>query len=154
MLGPMTFSISEKIELRRATPDDFGMAMNLYLVTMKPLTAALMTWDETKQSTSFAKQWNVRDAQVIVFEGRDVGWLQIAEMPSELFLQQLFISPAYQRRGIGTRVLQSLVEHWRTVGKPVALTVLKNNPARNLYERLGFNVVGEIGVKFQMRRAF
>ena len=142
----------EKIELRRATLQDFDMALSLYLVTMKPLTAELMTWDESKQSTSFAEQWNVEDVQIITFEGRNVGWVQSAEMASENFLQQLFVTPQYQGRGIGSIVLQNLLKHWERMGKPVVLTVLKNNPARRFYERHGFTVVGEVGVKFQMRR--
>lgn len=141
-----------EIDLRAATPEDFDMALKLYLVTMKPLTAELMTWDETKQSTSFAAQWHVEDVQIITFEGRTVGWMQAAETPSEIFLQQLFVSPEYQGRGIGSKVVQTLLQGWQATGKPVVLNVLKNNPARNLYARLGFVIVGEEGVKFQMRR--
>ena len=147
MLGPMVSFTAERIELRQATPEDFDMALNLYLVTMKPLTAELTTWDENKQSTGFAEQWNVEDVQIITLEGRDVGWIQAAEMASEIFLQQLFISPEYQGRGIGSKVLRTLLQHWERAGKPVVLTVLKNNPARRLYERHGFAVVAEVGVK-------
>jgi ribosomal protein S18 acetylase RimI-like enzyme len=150
MLSSM--SSAGRVELRPATPEDFGMALELYLVTMKPLTTELMTWDEAKQSTSFAEQWDVKDVQIIILEGRAVGWIQAAETPSEIFLQQLFVSPQYQRRGIGSEVLQNLLSRWEATGKPVVLNVLKNNPARNLYQRLGFSVVAEVGVKFQMRR--
>jgi hypothetical protein len=72
---------AEKIGLRRATPEDFEMALNLYLVTMKPLTAELVTWDENKQSTFFAEQWNVDDVQIITREGRNVGWVQQPRWP-------------------------------------------------------------------------
>jgi ribosomal protein S18 acetylase RimI-like enzyme len=141
-----------RIELKRATPGDFDMALNLYLVTMKPLTAELMTWDENKQSAGFAEQWNVNNVQIITLEGQSVGWVQAAETASEIFLQQLFVSPEYQGRGIGSKVLQTLLRHWKKTGKPVVLTVLKNNPARRLYERYGFTVVGEVGVKLRMSR--
>jgi ribosomal protein S18 acetylase RimI-like enzyme len=154
MLGSMSVSAAGKIQLRPATPADFDMALNLYIVTMKPLTAELMTWDENKQSAGFAQQWNVDDAQIITFDGRNVGWLQAAETASEIFLQQLFVSPEYHGRGIGTKVLRDLLKHWQTTGKPVVLNVLKNNPVRSLYERLGFSVVGEVGVKLHMRRNF
>lgn len=119
---------------------------------MKPLTAALMPWDENKQSAGFAEQWKLQDVQIITVEGRTVGWLQAAETASEIFLQQLFVSPDYQGQGIGSKVLQTLLKSWERTGKPVVLTVLKNNPARRLYERHGFVVVAEVGVKLQMRR--
>jgi ribosomal protein S18 acetylase RimI-like enzyme len=148
----MTSGLADKIGLRRATPADFDMARRLYLVTMKPVTAELMTWDENKQSTGFAEQWKLEDVQIITVEGHSVGWLQAAETPSEIFLQQLFVSPEYQGRGIGSKVLHTLLKSWERTGKPVVLTVLKNNPARRLYERHGFAVVAEVGVKLQMRR--
>lgn len=128
------------------------MALNLYLVTMKPLTAELMAWDENKQAGSFAEQWNIEDVQIITLGGKSVGWVQASEMASEIFLQQLFVSPECQNRGIGSKVLQALLKDWERTAKPVVLTVLKNNPARHLYERHGFIVVGEVGVKLRMRR--
>jgi ribosomal protein S18 acetylase RimI-like enzyme len=36
-----------------------------------------------------------------------------------------------------------VLDEARRSGKPVALQVLKVNPARRLYERLGFSVTGE-----------
>lgn len=133
-------------------PADFHMARNVYLVTMRPLTSELMTWDESRQSSGFAEQWKVEDVQIIVVDGKTVGWVQAAEMDSEIFLQQFFIEPEFQGRGIGSQVLESLLALWK---KPVILTVLRNNPAhQRLYERHGFTVVGEAGVKIKMRRMF
>jgi ribosomal protein S18 acetylase RimI-like enzyme len=36
---------------------------------------------------------------------------------------------------------------------PVTLKVLKGNPAKRLYDRLGFEIVGEDDIQFYMRRA-
>jgi GNAT superfamily N-acetyltransferase len=94
-----------------------------------------------------------RRSAVVTIDGKDVGWLQVSETQTEIRLQQFFISPDRQRTGIGTDVLRSLLAKWRATGKPIALTVLKNNPARRLYERFGFSLVGEMGVKYEMRRS-
>jgi ribosomal protein S18 acetylase RimI-like enzyme len=153
-LDPMASPSAEKIELMPAVPDDFDMALNLYLSSMEPLTAALMTWDENKQTAGFREQWNLKDVQIITLDGRTIGWVQTAELATEIFLQQLFVSHEYQGRGVGSRVLEALLQRWERTGKPVVLMVLKNNPARRLYERHGLAVVGEIGVKLQMRRNF
>jgi len=64
----------------------------------------------------------------------------------------MFVVPAQQRRGIGTRVLRMLIDEWTPTGRPVVLGVLKNNPARRLYDRLRFIVTGETEMKFMMRR--
>jgi ribosomal protein S18 acetylase RimI-like enzyme len=140
------------ITLRLATSEDYAFALRLYLSTTRPYAEELMTWDEHKQVASFAEQWKLEDVRVIGVDGLDVGWFQARESSSEILLQQLFIAPGHQRAGIGTAVFRALLAGWTTSGKPVVLTVLKNNPARRLYERLGFSVVGEAGVKFAMKR--
>jgi GNAT superfamily N-acetyltransferase len=138
--------------LRLGMATDYTFALAVYLSTMRPYTEELMVWDEQKQIASFARQWKLEDVRVICADGCDVGWLQAIETPSEIILQQFFVVPEHQRAGIGTEVLASLLAHWKPTAKPIVLTVLKNNPARRLYERFGFFVVGEVGAKVQMRR--
>ncbi len=142
--------MKDDIELRPACAADFAMAIDLYLTTMQPYTAALMVWDEAKQRESFASQWSLQATKIIVHQGRDVGWLDVGTSDVETLLRQFFISPECQGKGIGSQVLRQLIEGWSETDAPVSLTVLKNNPARRLYERFGFTVVGEVGVKFQM----
>jgi GNAT superfamily N-acetyltransferase len=145
--------MTDSIRLRRATAADYAFALDLYLRTMQPYTEELMVWDEQQQIASFAKHWDVEDVRVISADGRDVGWLQATETPTEIVLEQFFVAPERQRAGIGAQVLRGLLAGWKLTGKPLALTVLKNNPARRFYERFGFSVVGETGVKFEMRRS-
>ncbi|SEI19785.1 GNAT family N-acetyltransferase [Tardiphaga sp. OK245] len=144
--------MNTRIELRPAQQDDFAMALDLYLTTMQPYTAELMTWDDVKQRESFTVQWKPEASEVIVFEGQAIGWFEAHTIETGTLLQQFFIAPECQGKGIGTQVLEHLLERWSKTGMPVFLTVLKNNPARRLYERFGFVVIGEVGVKFQMRR--
>jgi GNAT superfamily N-acetyltransferase len=70
---------------------------------------------------------------------------------STLFLGQLYLSGHMQRQGIGTGVLQMLIEEARRAGKPVTLGVVKINPARRLYERLGFQRTHEDRHKVYMQ---
>lgn len=143
--------MAHEIELRPATAGNYAFALDLYLSAMRPYTEALMVWDEDKQRDSFAAQWVLDDVRIIAFQGRDIGWLQAAAGPTEIQLQQFFVAPEERGRGVGTHVLAELLRAWRTVAKPVVLTVLKNNPARHLYERAGFSRTGEAGVKYLMR---
>src|SRR5262249_16528242 len=126
----------ENTALRRAGPRDYAFALSLYLESMAPYAAELITWNEDHQRSGFARQWRPADTYVITLGNRDVGWLQYKESPSEVFLQQFFVSPRFQRQGVGTATLRRLLAAWRDAGKSVGLTVLKNNPARRLYERL------------------
>lgn len=91
------------------------------------------------------------EVRIVTFNGSDVGWLQVQESLTEVRLLQFFIAPNQQRKGIGTEVLRNLLAAWEATAKPVVLSVLKNNPARRLYERLGFSEVGDTGVKYEMK---
>jgi GNAT superfamily N-acetyltransferase len=62
------------------------------------------------------------------------------------------LRPAFQNRGVGSIILNRLLANAAAKGKPVELSVLKNNPARRLYDRLGFAVVSEDEMKYFMRR--
>ena len=74
------------------------------------------------------------------------------ETAAEIRLQQFFVVPDRQGRGIRSEVLNLLVPVWDAASKPVVLTVLHNNSARRLYERFGFAVTGKDGVKLRMTR--
>lgn len=73
-----------------------------------------------------------------------MGVVQIEETLLEISLHQIAILPEYQRHGIGTAIIQSLMTQSLAVGKPLRLSVFQANPeVRCLYERLGFKVVSE-----------
>jgi ribosomal protein S18 acetylase RimI-like enzyme len=141
------------VELRPARPEDYDFALRLYMETIKPYTIAFFEWVDQEQEARFAAQYRVDETVIISHSGADIGWFASRESDAETTLLQFYIAPAYQRQGIGSQVLQGLIEQWRLAGKPIALGVLKNNPARRLYERLGFRIIGENDIKFFMRHS-
>ena len=107
--------------------------------------------DVARQRESFARQWHVAEVRITTSSGEDIGWLQTKTSDSTIFLGQFYLSRHMQRRGIGTRVLQMLIEEARRAGRPATLGVVKINPARRLYERLGFQRTHEDRHKVYMR---
>jgi GNAT superfamily N-acetyltransferase len=79
--------------------------------------------------------------EVIRFEGADIGVLRVERHDGHIQLDQLFILPSHQNRGIGARIVRELVREAREAGKPLRLRVLEVNPARKFYEREGFRVI-------------
>ena len=61
--------------------------------------------------------------------------------------------PEFRGRGIGTALVTELFAEADASGRSVSIHVERNNPARRLYERLGFQDVGEHGVYQLMERA-
>jgi ribosomal protein S18 acetylase RimI-like enzyme len=60
--------------------------------------------------------------------------------------------PSHQGAGLGTLLLYSLLGEADAARAPIRLRVLRTNPARRLYERLGFAVAGESATHFLMER--
>lgn len=54
------------------------------------------------------------------------------------------ILPEYRSKGIGTELLTSLLDHLKEKGyKQTSLSVQKNNPAVNLYQKVGYKIISE-----------
>jgi len=68
-----------------------------------------------------------------------------------LYLVQLFLEADSQGKGIGTQTLKRLMEEATTTNVPMTLGVVKTNPARRLYERLGFQITHEDDRKYYMK---
>jgi len=62
----------------------------------------------------------------------------------------MFVDVTFQRRGIGTEVIKRLFGEANEFNLAVRLNVVRINPARRLYERLGFRVTREDDRKLSM----
>lgn len=137
--------------LRQATDDDFDFLYHLHVATMKEYVEAVYGWDDAFQERYFKERFDPTPCQIVVVEGRDIGMVRVAESEGELYIDNIHILPEYQNRGIGTAILKDIQRSAEERGLPVALQVLRGNPARRLYERLGFAAVEEKETHTRMR---
>jgi ribosomal protein S18 acetylase RimI-like enzyme len=107
--------------------------------------------DKAAQEIGFQQQWDPAQVRIMVFDDADIGWLQTITQDDELFVAQMFVDRPFQRRGIGTEVMKRLIGAAAQANRTVRLNVAKINPARRLYERLGFQVTHEDDRKFYMK---
>ena len=138
------------IASRPAVPADQAFAERLYLATMRPLLAALNAWDGPAVRQRFREMYLQDEVTILLAGRRRIGWLQVTEQPDRLFLNQIHLVPDARGHGIGTRVLRDLLARAERNGQSVTLWVVRNNPARTLYERLGFRITGEDALKLRM----
>ena len=139
------------IELRPALDHDFEYCRRLYFGEMRWIIEELRL-DRTSQETTFRQQWNSTQVRLIALDGTDVGWVQTITEDDELFVAQMFVDSRFQRNGIGTEVMRRLISEATAFNLAVRLNVVRINPARRLYERLGFRVTHEDDRKFYMKR--
>src|SRR5215472_14355923 len=136
-----------QIALRPAVARDFEYCRRLYFSGMSKIIEELHL-DKTAQDASFREQWNETQVQIITLDGSDAGWLQTTTQDDGVFLAQLFVDAPFQRRGIGTAVMNCLITDAARANHTVRLAVVKINPAVRLYERLGFHITHEDDRKF------
>lgn len=55
-----------------------------------------------------------------------------------LYLYRLYIDDNYRNLGIGTKVMEKLIEMAKEMERDIELECFDNNPAIHLYERMGF----------------
>jgi len=95
------------------------------------------------QKRSYAQQYPSAVHYIVLQDDVPIGRILTEETEEVVVLVDLSLVSARQNQGIGTSLLQDLQRMAQGAGKKVRLHVLQHNPARRLYERLGFRVTGE-----------
>jgi GNAT superfamily N-acetyltransferase len=146
--------MSPDITFRQATEADAPLFYSVINQTMREFIVATWgAWNEERVLRESLQDSTSRNAKVIQYNGQDIGVLLVNEEPSHFQLQQVYLLPPFQRKGIGTQLVSSLVKNASAVGKPLRLRVLKVNSAKQFYEKLSFVVTGEDDEFFKMEIA-
>jgi ribosomal protein S18 acetylase RimI-like enzyme len=147
--------VSANLTLRPARDSDEAHLRRVYASTREE-ELAVVGWDDREKDAFLRQQFDAQDAQyrtypdasldVIEVNGLAAGRLYVARSPQELRIMDIALLPPYRNRGIGTSLLRDLLEEAAESGRRVTIHVEKFNPARALYERLGFSEAGDLGV--------
>jgi len=90
-------------------------------------------------------------ARIVTVGGADVGLLKVRREGDPWELMQVQLAPEWQGRGLGRALVERILAEAASARASVELDVLVANPARRLYERLGFRVVATEGASHRMR---
>jgi ribosomal protein S18 acetylase RimI-like enzyme len=86
-----------------------------------------------------------------LFTKDNKGYGYIDDETPELSIAML---PNYRDKGIGTKLLSALFTTAQTKYKAICLSVSMDNPAAQLYQRLGFEVISKDDTALIMRKSF
>jgi ribosomal protein S18 acetylase RimI-like enzyme len=142
--------------LRPATAADRDFLLSVYAGTREE-ELAQVSWEEGAREAFLEHQFSAQDHHyranypgatfdVIEVDGEPAGRLYVHRGPSEIRIMDIALAPAFRGRGLGTALLRDLMEEAGVSGRALSIHVEVNNPARRLYERLGFSPAGEHGV--------
>ncbi len=133
----------KKVELIQSTDEDKELVYNVLKAASKAYVIKTWgRWNEGIQRTNFDENFDCTNVRIIHMEGKKIGFISTIASMEEIFLGELNILPEFQGCGVGTLLIENLIEEASTKNIPIKLHVLKANPACLLYERLGFEVTG------------
>ena len=90
----------------------------------------------------------------IVFDGKPVGMGRITGDNGCFFvITDIAVNPAHQRRGLGRRIMASLMDWWRTHAPASAhISLIADKPADQLYAQFGFVDPGPEAIAMEQRK--
>jgi ribosomal protein S18 acetylase RimI-like enzyme len=155
-VGPVQHLLASQVALRPAAPADRDFLLRVYASTREE-ELAMTSWDEGQKRAFLEAQFAAQDAwyrerypgaalDVILADGVPAGRFYVHRREREIRLMDIALLPAYRGRGIGSSLLNGLFAEAAAAGKTVTIHVEAYNPARRLYERLGFTQIGEHGI--------
>jgi ribosomal protein S18 acetylase RimI-like enzyme len=106
----------------------------------------------TAQDAHYRGNYAGATLDVVELEEERAGRLYVHRGPHDIRIMDIALLPPFRGRGIGTALLRALVDEAEGGGHKLSIHVEANNPARTLYDRLGFRAVGEHGIYVLMER--
>lgn len=148
--------------LRPATDDDRAFLRAVYGGTRAEELASV-PWTDAEKAAFLDQQFSAQDTHyrehyptaefLVILDGDEpVGRLYVDRWKREIRIMDIALLPQARGRGIGSALLSELIEESERSGKALSIHVELENPARSLYDRLGFEEVEERGVYVLMRR--
>ncbi|NRB22402.1 N-acetyltransferase [Shewanella sp.] len=131
-----------------ATQDD-----RAYLLSLRKLTMVEHLENSGQYLSGAEHEIRLDDAyacsHLIIFNSETIGTLKYQEDGCIVEIMQIQIHPDFQGQGLGKKVILQVLT--KAKNKAVELTVLKDNPALKLYQRLGFIITGEDKFEYHLQ---
>jgi GNAT superfamily N-acetyltransferase len=159
MQDPST-SLSNRVELRTASPEDEEFLRLLYFSLRDDLSAMFSDRAQLEQmlliqylgqKQTYEREFPAATHDIILLDGEPVGRLLIDRRPDVILGVDLALLPTSRNLGIGTYVLNCLFDEAADRCLPFLLSVVRSNPAIRLYERLGCRADGGNATHLFMR---
>ncbi len=151
-LGKWRFTVRQ-LSLRKAYASDSEFVFAVKEAAFREYVEQMWGWDDSYQRQLHNRRFAAQDFRIIQFRGVDVGFLAISHTSDTFKVNQLFIRPEYQGKGIGSACMTRIIDDANLEQKPVVLQVLKvNTRGIAFYQRLGFTIAGESATHVQMEK--
>jgi GNAT superfamily N-acetyltransferase len=107
---------------------------------------AFLKWQLDMQRQQYEARFPDAEYKVIQIDNQRAGRVWVGENETEIRLLDIALLPEFQNRGVGTLLLQDLIERARLADKPLRhMVFMLNSDAHRFYERLGFVMIEDLG---------
>lgn len=139
-----------KINLRRAIINDLLILDSIHRQNMRGYVEQNYSWNDKLFKSKF-----IPDDYIVLQKQQEIiGFLKLVPQNNSLYLGEIQIKSTHQNRGIGTTILQFIIDRSLEKDRRIWLQVLKGNPAIKLYKRLGFKTFAETKTHYKMQLIF
>jgi GNAT superfamily N-acetyltransferase len=150
--------ITERISLRPVTePDDSAFLEELYfsrredlhgLFTEPEQTRQLVLMQQRAQAIGYKEEFPDATYEVIIFDENRAGRIVTDRSGSSTAIVDIALLPLFRNHGIGSLILDWVLDECRTEKRQCKLSVAKTSKAIRLYLRKGFH--GEHDLETQL----
>ncbi len=143
----------EELNIRKAMASDSEFIFTVKKAAYREYVEQVWGWDDNYQWERHNKEFASHDFHIIQFRETDVGFFITSCTSDTLKVNQIFVLPEYQGRGIGSACMTRIIDNANLEQRSVELQVLKvNTRGVVFYQRLGFTIVGESATHVQMEK--
>ena len=138
---------------RNCTLEDFDFLFNLKKENFKWYVDKIWGWkdDDQKERLKQDLKEHLNHKRIILVDDKPIGIYAVhTTQDGDLFINEISILKEYQNKGIGKKILEEQLKENHEKGIRTILQVFKDNPAKKLYEQLGFKIYGETETHYQM----
>lgn len=132
---------------RKCKKNDYSFVYRLMKTTPFPSIAKYQPIDKKIFDEKFYKDYQ---KMIILLRGtRRIGLYEVNEHKHNLYISRIFLKPLYQRKGIGTQIMNS----FEKLGyRKIILEVWENNSAVSFYNKLGYVTTKKQNHKFFLEK--
>lgn len=133
------------IKFRKCNYNDVDFILELKELCFKWYIEIIYGWDINiqKEKTIQELDEHIDDMRIVTLDNKDIGITTFYEEDGIYVVGMIMIHPNYQNRGIATNIINEYINAAKQDQKKIEIKTYKNNPAKRLYERLGFKLDNE-----------
>jgi len=150
------------VVLRPIEDDDLEYLFRVYASSRAQEMSLLVQWSDIEKEIFLRDQFRLQHRHyqthypnarydVIERDGEPIGRFYVERMKNEIRVMDIALLPAHRNQGLGRALMREVLDEAARERKFVSLHVEDRNPAKRLYERMGFTEAGDVSFYKLMR---